>query len=180
MKRKALSLIVGMLALTATAPAGWTWLCEWGPADYAADEGSALCAGVATEDDGITRNCLWFLESGMHLSQDHFWRYDVDVPNGDKRHLTTWSGDFCDWGGALAFVPDPYSVHPNGWVFALRGNESSDFLIYSPSYNVWNYTSEVPEEVEAGGALCYGGEKTINGIRCAVLYAFTGKEHQDN
>ena len=71
---------------------------------------------------------------------------------------------------------------PNGWVFALRGNLTWDFFVYKPfDPTGWHYCDSVPETVEAGGALCFGGiqvdESETTGT--GYLYALSGKEDEN-
>jgi hypothetical protein len=177
-KNAALALIA--LCLLVVSPALGYWDRKANPGQYGADLGSALCAGVATEEDNTTRNCVWFLENGQQGGSDWFQRYDVGTDAwAFKQNLPNQ----IDAGGALAFVTDPSACPQNGWVFALRGGNTADFWVFYPNENHWYVLAGnqlVPENVIAGGALCYGGIRDIGGTPHAVLYAFTGQEHYDN
>lgn len=139
--------------------------------------GTSLCAGVGTEEDGITRQSVWVMIDGYRLN-DNLWRYDVEEDTW--RHIGTLPFYLKDQpdkgGGALAYVPDPFACPPNGWVFALHGDETNEFWVFLPSKGTWLRGPDMPEAVVDGGALCYGGIHTISGIKKAILYALTGQE----
>jgi hypothetical protein len=136
-------------------------------------EGSALCAGDATEPSGY-KQCVWLL----HGSSNTFERYRVADNEWDP--MEDLPGDPTGSGGALAYVPDPFAYPwPSGLVFALKGGNTPDFLVYCPGNNTWVPLEPAPQNVIAGGALCYGGEDMVGGLRCAILYAFTGQSDQD-
>ncbi|NPV13856.1 T9SS type A sorting domain-containing protein [candidate division WOR-3 bacterium] len=145
------------------------------PPQYNAYAGSALCAGIATEEDGRTRRSVWFLQDGYY-GNDIFSRYDID----DFLWRSYGIVPFVPLGpdGAIAFVPDPYAFPENGWVLCLRGNETREFWVFYPEDGAWVQGPPVPETVEEGAALCFGGFQEIYGRSYAVLYAFTGKEHE--
>ncbi len=81
-----------------------------------------------------------------------------------------------DWGGALAFVPDPYAYPATGRLFAFTGNRTPFFWSYNPSQDEWVAEPGFDDGtvVDDGGALCYGGIWEFDGIAHAVLYAFIG------
>jgi hypothetical protein len=84
------------------------------------------------------------------------------------------------WGGALAYVPDPYAEVPDGSLFAFKGNNSSQFWLYAFGTDEWidcppltdTAHNEVP--VSGGGALCFGGYGYHEGLGYAYVYAFCG------
>jgi hypothetical protein len=186
---------MALILALATVPAlAYDWV-ELEPFNgYGAQSGSALCAGVATEANSETYNCVWMLHGGYAS----FERYDIDLnewdqkawfPSGTNR-IYTYSG------GALCYVPNPNTNPPNGWVFGFPGSMSTnypsrEFWVYYPEFGTpgagdtgkWErVNSDVPDDeggVTEGGALCYGGTTTIHGVTHAVIYAFTGQEHQD-
>jgi len=145
---------------------------------YLTHPGSALCAGMGTEEDGVCRPCVWFMQNGEYWN-DHFCRYDVAT--GERRDYP-WPPFFPlpkkDSGSALAYVRDINSSPENGWVFAFRGGGSHEFWVFYPGANTWQRAPDVPEPVTKGGGLCYGRVE-IGGVPYEVLYAFTGGYHQD-
>jgi hypothetical protein len=111
--------LVTLVVLLAAAPAGAHWVRKASFGGYGALEGSALCAGAATEADGVTRNCVWMLHGWSWYFQRFYdnaevgqWDIKSQFPSGPNRP--------CVYpGGALAYVPDPYACPPNGWVVRL-------------------------------------------------------------
>jgi hypothetical protein len=112
----------------------------------------------------------------LHGGVGNFERYDIEDNWWDDREEIP---GFVGYGGALAYVPDPFAYPQNGYVFALKGEPSWGFYVYRPGSDQWYPATDVPERVEAGGALCYGGTCMINGLRYAIVYAFSGSEHLD-
>ena len=51
-------------------------------------------------------------------------------------------------GGSLAWDGDDY-------IFALRGDRSTDFWRYSIASGVWEQLSDAPDKVDDGGALVF-------------------------
>lgn len=146
---------------------------------YETYPGSALCAGMATEMDGRTRACIWFLENG---AMDIFWRIDIVTKEtllSTNFPLSPIVPDDDYPGTSLAYVPDRYAVPPNGWVFGFKGQGTREFWVFDPGSNSWFRAPDVPEPVTEGGGLCYGGVEEIDGVPHEVLYAFTGQYHQD-
>ena len=147
-----------------------------------AGEGSALCAGrcdLEPEMPGPSpypRDCVWMLygdREGQNINQ--FSRYDIAAREW-AHNKARMDGAAVKWGGALAYVPDPFAYPPNGRVFSFTGNETPEFWSYDPAVDEWTPLEDVPEEVTKGGALCYGGTRDIGGINHAVLYAFSGQD----
>jgi hypothetical protein len=180
--------LVTLVVLLAAAPAGAHWVRKASFGGYGALEGSALCAGAATEADGVTRNCVWMLHGWSWYFQRFYdnaevgqWDLKSQLPSGPNR-------PYVYPGGALAYVPDPYACPPNGWVFAFPGSMSSafpsrEFYVYHPGegpLGTWYSAPSIPESesagVTGGAALCYGGMTEIGGRSYAAVYAFTGQE----
>lgn len=178
--------LVTLVVLLAAAPALAQWVEKEPFNGYGAQDGSALCAGVATEADGVTRSCVWMLHGNSGSFERFYdnattghWDGKGWFPSGPNRLLTYP-------GGALAYVPDPSASPPNGWVFAFPGTmvdswPSQEFYVYYPGdgpNGTWYPAPPVPEEdgVVEGAALCYGGVTMIGGLPYAVIYAFTGQE----
>jgi hypothetical protein len=168
-------ILMALMLVFATAPVlaqpGWVQMAPFtGPG---ADTGCALCTGNATEPGGY-KQCIWLLHGGSNW----FERYDVTGHAWER--MADIPGDAVGWGGALAYVPDPFAYPwPRGLVFALKGKNTPDFKVYCPDNNAWVSLLPVPQNVTAGGALCYGGEVVVDGLRCAILYALTGQSNQD-
>jgi hypothetical protein len=75
------------------------------------------------------------------------------------------SGLLQPWG-AIAEYPAPGDgaalVAAQGFIYALRGADTSSFLQYDPGRHEWNsYPASTPGLVGAGGALAYDGDKYI-------------------
>jgi len=187
---KRIRTLVTLAVLLAAAPLWADWIQRKSLSEYGAEPGSALCSGVATEADNVTRSSVWMLHGGSNYF-DRFcedqdsgeWVQMSDVPSSEHRpHVY--------WGGSLAYVPDPFACPPNGWVFAFPGTgdpeyPSQEFLVFHPgegSLGTWHSAPPVPDEegVTGGAALCYGGGTMIGGRAHAILYAFTGQEDNVN
>jgi len=78
------------------------------------------------------------------------------------------------WGGALAWVADPFAYPEDGWLFALKGNNTREFWMYRPGVNAWYRQEDIPASVGEGGALCFGGYHMEEGLNRAWIYAFVG------
>jgi hypothetical protein len=59
----------------------------------------------------------------------------------------------------------------SNYIYALRGNSSSDFWRYDIATNTWSSLTDTPEEVKWGGALAHDGGNYI--------YAFRGYDNRD-
>lgn len=141
---------------------------------------------MATEEDRITLRSVWLLEDGLTLN-DVLWRRD----------LTYWAPDSSwDWwrpyqppfelddnnaGTGIAYVPNPAAWPENGWVFVLQGDDTRNFWVFYPETGTWEAAPSVPEEVEDGGKICYGGIHFIGpgAHPFALLYVFTGNWHEN-
>ena len=88
-------------------------------------------------------------------------KFSIDSPRTWTQRATlpySDASEYVDWGGALAYGPDPYPID-SGRIFAFTGNNRNLFWFYSPPENRWFSRPPVPgpDSVGAGGALCYGG-----------------------
>jgi hypothetical protein len=68
-------------------------------------------------------------------------------------------------GGALAYAGGDR-------IYALRGDNSSDFGYYSISGNSWSSLANTPQSVQQGGALAYGGGNFLYALRGSNSDAF--------
>ncbi len=126
---RTLTLVTLMLAIAVALAAAQDWEALQDVNGHGTYGGSALCAGAATEPDGVTRTCVWML----HGLSKSFERYDVTASAWTQ--MADISGDaYVDWGGALAYVPNPWAwPTPSGWVFAFKGGGYSGFLCVLPT-----------------------------------------------
>jgi len=134
--------------------------------------GSAMCYGQRRDT-----NHIWL----MHGAADNEFRldrYDFSsdswAPMTPMPQLNRTVGP----GGALVYVADPYAPpgSADGWIYALKGNDTSEFYRYNPATNTWLLEPPIPDNVTDGGALCFGGFHKRDGQLCADVYAFTGTE----
>jgi hypothetical protein len=189
------ALMALMLALATASALAYQWVQLTDFNGYGAQNGSALCAGVTTGADDVTRNCVYMLHGGY----GQFERYDTDLDSWKyKACIPSIPNRIYSYpGGALCYVPDPYASPQNGWVFAFPGSMSTtypsrEFWVYHPEYGTsgagdtgkWKQaTNDVPDNtggVIEGAALCYGGTTMIGTRSYAVIYAFNGQDHYVN
>jgi len=119
---------------------------------------------------------VWLLHGNCGQDRNHFQRYTIGQPGSWTQRANLPYSDASenvDWGGALAWGPDPYPTD-SGRIFAFTGNNTDLFWLYSPPANQWYSRPSVPENVGAGGALCYGDTQEIDEVECAVFYALVG------
>ncbi len=170
---KAAFAVIVLCLLVANLQGGWEELPD--SLQKGAELGSALCAGA-----GNGRNYVWFLQNSYPPNEnnnDYFYWYDI---NG-----RTWAPDSppplpfspIGPGGALAYVPDLDACPPNGWVFALRGNNTKEFWFFHGTPG-WQRAPDIPDSVVDGGALCYGGIQELWGRSYYVIYAFSGQDYE--
>ncbi len=162
----------------------WERLSEFEP--YPAGPGSALAGGRCDYEAGIEHpeptNLVWLLHGRCEIGgPNQFERWHKDpAPFGlwAPRASLPWYGHeyTIDWGGALAFVPDPYAYPATGRIFAFTGNRTPFFWSYNPAQDEWVAEPGFDDGtvVDDGGALCHGGIWEFDGIAHAVLYAFIG------
>jgi hypothetical protein len=165
--------------------AGWERLRDFAP--YTAGPGSALAAGRCDYENGVEypppTNLVWLLHGQCDVNPYNcFERWHKDPgPLGlwDYRQGLPWEGHpYVDWGGALAYAPDPFAYPANGRIFAFTGHDTPLFWSYSPVAGEWVQEPDMLDglEVSEGAALCYGGIWESDGIPCVILYAFVGGE----
>lgn len=166
--------------------AGWVRLADFH--GYPAFRGSALAVGRCDYEAGqppphdIPTNVVWLLHGDCDIGEYNcFERYPIPTPPQNPwalRQRLPWEEPFglVDWGGALAYVPDPYAAPPGGRLFAFTGRNTPFFWTYNPVTNEWTQMPDLPEDVVVGdgGALCYGGIFELGGVLHALLYAFVG------
>uniref|UniRef100_A0A7C4CBT1 Uncharacterized protein n=1 Tax=candidate division WOR-3 bacterium TaxID=2052148 RepID=A0A7C4CBT1_UNCW3 len=158
-----------LIAVPLTAFAGWERLADI--RDNPCDDGSAMCYG---EHNGTPY--VWLLQGWDNTaSAGDFDRYNINTNAWEHMQNLDLNGNMGE-GGAIAFVPDPYSYPSSGWMFYLWGDDRPNFTVYHPGQNQWYPAEPMLENVKAGGCLCYGGIHALNGRACAFLYAFSGYE----
>ncbi len=147
---------------------------------YQANAGSALCFGLEYPQVSPPAPIpyVWLLHGDCPQDANRFQRYSIGDPGTWTQRATlpySDASEYVDWGGALAYGPDPYPID-SGRIFAFTGNNRNLFWFYSPPENRWFSRPTVPgpDSVGAGGALCYGGIQDIGEDECAVFYALVG------
>jgi hypothetical protein len=134
--------------------------------------GSAMAYGPMDGTDYI-----WLLY-GEDENHGYFACYDIAEDTWYIKARMPQTPRGTSWGGALAYVPDPYAEVPDGSLFAFKGNDSSEFWLYDFGTDNWiectplEDTAVVP--VNGGGALCFGGYGTHEGLGYAYVFAFCG------
>ena len=179
MKLSRVIAIAGLLLAPALLNACWRYKPLYaGYGLYDVKAGSALCYGLeylpTSPPTSIER--VWLLHGNCGQDRNHFQRYTIGQPGTwtQKANLPySDASEYVGWGGALAYGPDPYPID-SGRIFAFTGNNTDLFWLYSPPANQWYSRPSVPEDVGAGGALCYGGIQEIDEVECAVFYALVG------
>lgn len=153
---------------------------------YPAFRGSALAAGRCDYEAGqppphdLPINRVWLLHGDCNIGwYNCFERYPIPTPPDSwvLRQSLPWEEPFgfVGWGGALAYVPDPYAIPTNGRLFAFTGRNTRYFWTYNPALDEWTRMPDPPTNtIGDGGALCYGGIFELGGIQHAFLYAFAG------
>jgi len=116
---------------------------------------------------------VWLMH-GKPGDHGYLNRYSVPANLWDARASMPQAPGSTGWGGALAWVADPFAYPEDGWLFALKGNNTREFWMYRPGVNAWYRQEDIPASVGEGGALCFGGYHMEEGLNRAWIYAFVG------
>jgi hypothetical protein len=126
---------------------------------------------------------IWLLYGNPPEDHGYFARYDIDMDDWEALERMPQQPEHTAWGGALTYVPDPYACPPSGWLFAFKGNKTSEFWCYIPSTDEWHKGPDLEIgaaiPVDGGAALCFGGYGYHQGFGYAYVYAFCGGGDND-